>query len=165
MQHTAPTWLSLVFSTLIALPLPASAQGKTDVSGEDPLLGTWHLNVSKSKYRPGPPPRSQTRTYEKHRFGIQATVRTVYPDGRLTLVQSVWDYDSMEYRVTGSEELDAIRVRRISPHTHEATLSHGSQVIGTFRRVISEDRMTMTVFNVRRVPPSDNVEVYEKDER
>ena len=35
----------------------ASAQG-------DPLLGTWVLNVAKSKYTPGPPPKEQTTTFE-----------------------------------------------------------------------------------------------------
>jgi hypothetical protein len=28
---------------------------------DDPILGTWKLNLSKSKYIPGPAPRSQTR--------------------------------------------------------------------------------------------------------
>ena len=29
----------------------------------DPVLGTWELNVAKSKYNPGPAPKSQTRIY------------------------------------------------------------------------------------------------------
>ena len=29
----------------------------------DPLVGTWELNVAKSKYSPGPAPKSETRTY------------------------------------------------------------------------------------------------------
>jgi len=47
--------------------------------------GTWHLNVSKSTYKSGPAPKSQTRIYEKRQFGIQATVKTVYADGRSTV--------------------------------------------------------------------------------
>jgi hypothetical protein len=45
---------------------------------------------------------------------------------------------------------------------HEATLSHGGQEIGTFRREISRDGKQMTVTLRRRTPPADNVEVYEK---
>ena len=40
---------------LIAAVL-ATAQSK------DPFVGTWRLNVAKSKYSPGPPPKSQTTT-------------------------------------------------------------------------------------------------------
>ena len=30
----------------------------------DPLIGTWILNVAKSKYTPGPAPKSSTVVYE-----------------------------------------------------------------------------------------------------
>ena len=165
MKHIAFFWRIVVFATLITHPVPANAQGKTDVSRDDPLLGTWHLNVSQSKYKPGPPPKSQTRTYEKHRFGIRATVITIQANGRSTTVQSVYDYDKEEHPVTGSEEVDAIVVTRVDPYMHEATLSHAGRVIGTFRRVISQDGKQMTVTFRRRSPEADNVEVYEKEEK
>jgi hypothetical protein len=158
MKHMA----LVVFSTLLALPVPATAQG---VCGEDPLLGTWRLNVSQSRYRPGPPPKSQTRSYEKYRDGIRATVRTVYADGRSTTVQSVYDYDKQEHPVTGSEEVDVIVVKRVDARTHEATLSHAGQEIGTLRRVISADGKKMTVSDLRRIPPTDHLEVYDNDEQ
>ena len=66
MKHRAFIWRLVVFSTLITLPVPADGQGKTNLPVEDPLLGTWHLNVSRSTYKPGPPPKSQTRIYEVH---------------------------------------------------------------------------------------------------
>ena len=66
-------------------------------------------------------------------------------------MQSVYDYDKQEHPVTGSEEIDAIVVTRINAYTHEATLSHGRNEIGTFRRVISQDGKHMTV-TLRRVP-------------
>lgn len=165
MQHMALIWRLVAFSTFIALPVPSNGQGKTNVSAEDPLLGTWHLNVSLSKYKPGPPPKSQTRIYETHRFGIRATVKTVHADGRSTTVQSVYDYDKQEHPVTGSEEVDAIVVTRIDAYTHEATLSHARRENGTFRRVISKDGKQMTVTLRRRGPEADNVEVYAKEEQ
>jgi len=30
----------------------------------DPVLGTWKLNLAKSKYNPGPPPKSNTTSIE-----------------------------------------------------------------------------------------------------
>ena len=155
----------VVFSTLLALPVCASAQGKTNVSADDPLLGTWSLNVSKSTYKPGPPPKSQTRSYETHPLGIKATVKTIQADGRSTTVQTVYDYDNQEHPVTGSEETDAIVMKRVDAYTHEATISHAGIEIGTFRRVISRDGKQMIVTTQRRLPSADNVEVYEKDEQ
>jgi hypothetical protein len=161
MKHK--TLILVVVGTLLALPVVTSAQSKPKVPGEDPLLGTWHLNVPKSTYKPGPAPKNQTRIYEKHRFGIQATVKTDYADGRSTTVQSVWDYDNMEHRVTGSEDTDSITVKQINLHTHEATMSHAGKETGTFQRVISKDGKQMTV-TIKR-GSAISVEVYEKDEQ
>lgn len=160
MKHVALVAL-VVFSTFLALPIPARAQG---VSGEDPLLGTWHLIVSESTYNPGPKPTSQTRTYEKHPIGIKATVRTVYAGGRSTTVQSVYDYGKQEHPVTGSEEVDTVVVMRIDAYTHAVTLLHAGTEIGTLRRVISRDGKRMTVTLERRTPKTHNIEVYEKAE-
>ena len=152
----------VVVSTLLAQPLPASAQG---VSGEDPLLGTWHLNVSKSTYNPGPAPKSQTRIYKKHRFGIEGTVKTVEADGRTMTVQSVFDYDKQEHPVTGAEDIDTIVMTRINTHTSVATFSHAGMEIGTFERVVSRDGKQMTVTLKRSTPQTSNVEIYQKEEQ
>ena len=153
----------VVLSLLLLLPNPASAQRTTDIPSNDPLLGTWPLTVSKSKYKPGPAPKSQTRIYERHPFGIRATVKTVYADGRSTTVQSIYDYDKQEHPVTGSEDVDAIAVKRVTLHTHEATFLHAGREIGSFRREISKDGAQMVVTTVRKgATPMDNVEVYEK---
>ena len=106
---------------------PVAGQSHVSSQNADPLLGTWLLDVSKSRYSPGPAPKSQTRTYEKHRLGIRATVKTVHADGRSTTVQSVYNYDNMEHPVTGSEGIDAIVMKRVDTYTSEATLTHASR--------------------------------------
>jgi hypothetical protein len=160
MKHMA----LVVLSAFLASPLPVGAQDSTNEPATDPLLGSWQLNVAKSTYKPGPAPLSQTRTYEKHPFGIKATVRTVFADGRSTTVQSVYDYDKQEHPVTGSEDVDVVQVKRITAYIHEATLLHAGFEIGLLRRVISRDGKQMTVTLHRRVPFADNVEVYDKQE-
>ena len=59
-------WLATVATTSVAVI------GQS--SGDDPVLGTWNLVVGKSIYDPGPVPRSQTRTYERHPEGVKATI-------------------------------------------------------------------------------------------
>src|ERR1700752_1770453 len=46
----------------------------------DPLIGTWTLNVAKSKYSPGPAPKSETRTYVMAGEDIKATLTGVDAD-------------------------------------------------------------------------------------
>ena len=53
----------------------------------DPVLGTWELNVAKSKYNPGPAPKSQTRIYEALPEGMKVTIKTVNADGQSTVVE------------------------------------------------------------------------------
>jgi len=48
--------------TLFVVPVSVSAQ-VTDAS-----IGTWKLNVAKSTYDPGPPPKSETRSYSQDGF-------------------------------------------------------------------------------------------------
>src|SRR5436309_1087708 len=63
---------------------------------QDTILGTWALNVAKSKYSPGPAPRSQVRTYAAHPQGVKATIQTVYADGRSATTEYVANYDGVE---------------------------------------------------------------------
>ena len=126
---------------------PASVASQPSVGSDEDrlLLGTWTLNLAKSKYRAGAPPQSQTRTYEPQGEGVKATIRTTLPDGRTTTVGYVANYDSLEYAVTGSPDADTIALKKVAPRTAEATLTHAGKVMATARRVISEDGNTLTI--------------------
>lgn len=109
------------------------------------VLGTWRLVVEKSRYNPGPPPQSQTRTYQAQPKGVQTTIRTVLADGETTTVSYTANYDSVEYRVTGSTTADGIKLTQLDPNTAEAKLLHAGRIVGTARRVVSADGRTMTI--------------------
>ena len=61
--------------------------GGTALAQSDTSLGNWRLNLEKSKYDPGPPPKSETRFYEPWQTdGFKATHIRVQADGtRVTL--------------------------------------------------------------------------------
>ena len=59
----------------------------------EPVLGTWKLNLEKSRYVPGPLPRSSIRVYEAHPDGITVTIKTVDGEGRKTSVEHPVNYD------------------------------------------------------------------------
>jgi hypothetical protein len=125
-------------------PLLLAQQSPTTIAA-DPIIGVWDLNVAKSKYVPGPAPKSQTRIYELHPKGVKTTIKTDSADGTSGTVQYIASYDGIEYPVTGSLTFDAITLNRIDRLTAEAKLTHASKEIGSARRVISEDGKTMTI--------------------
>jgi len=146
----APLRLSIFLALLGAAAVGAAdpvlaAYLSQEKAVQDPVLGTWVLNVAKSKYSPGTAPKSQKRTYEAHPQGVKATIQTVYADGRSAFTQYVANYDSVEYPVTGSPDSDAIALKKIDDYRAEATLMHAGKVMAAVRRVISEDGKTMTI--------------------
>jgi len=64
-----PALLGAAVAVWAADPLLVADQARP-TADEDLILGTWHLNLAKSKYSPGPTPENQVRTYEAHRDGV-----------------------------------------------------------------------------------------------
>ena len=111
----------------------------------DPVLGKWKLNVEKSRYLPGPAPKSQTRVYAAEANGVKVTITTVAEDGEAIVVEHPLNYDSKEQPVRGSRQSDAIALQRIDEYTSESIMKHAGKVIGTNRRVVAQDGKTMTI--------------------
>lgn len=144
---------------LAAASLCLTAQSQ----GEQVLLGTWQLDVTKSTYFPGPPPRSETRTYTADSQGVQGTIRRIHADGRAETIEYRADYDR-EQIVTGTPAYDAITLKKIDDLTAESTLSHAGMVYGTARRAISADLNTLTITFQRKTSDDTirNVAVYRR---
>src|SRR5579864_299503 len=103
-----------LFSPLLVI---AALVWGTDAT--DPVLGTWKLNVAKSKYLPGPPPRSQTRIYEAVSDGIKAKVTTVTQDGQTIVEEYPSNSDGREQTVTGAPDKDGIVMTKVDFFTAE----------------------------------------------
>ena len=111
----------------------------------DLVVGTWNLNISKSKFSPGPPPQSATVTYEESGNGIKRTGQTVNAEGNKTSFEYTAQYDGKEYPITGNPNADTISLKRVNDRTVEGTLKKDGKVVTTTRRVVSSDGKTMTL--------------------
>jgi hypothetical protein len=111
----------------------------------DPAIGTWTLNVAKSKYNPGPAPRSQTRTYEEAAQGVTWTSKTVAADGSERSVQCTFKFDGKDYPVTGSSIYDTLSLKRINARAVAFTGKKAGRVTETGTRKVSADGKAMTV--------------------
>jgi len=142
---------SLVFVEFLFLAATASffspdgrLRAQSVAAEQDLLLGSWQLDLVKSRYTPGPPPRSEVRTYVRDNEGIKGTIRRRREDGREEVIEYRADFDR-EYPVMGTPAYDTIRLKRVDARTAEAVLSHAGRVFGTARRTISEDGRTLTI--------------------
>ena len=124
----------------------AVMMGGTALAQSDPSLGTWKLNVAKSKYNPGPPPMSETRVYEAWETdGLKATHTRVQADGTRMTLEWAAHYDGKDYKYTGSPDYDTIVLKRVDANTSEATLKKGGKVVQTAKVVVSSDGKTRTI--------------------
>jgi hypothetical protein len=141
----------------------ASAAAVPTVAEQDMVVGAWVLDPARSKYNPGPGPTAETRTYQYEHEGLKARIVTSFADGQQGSVEYVASYNDVVALVTGSKEIDAIKMRKIDARTAESTLSSGGKVVGTARRVISPDGRTMTItFRSEQPTPVNNISVYVK---
>jgi hypothetical protein len=167
MRHLAPWFVvraCVCAAALLAAAPPLHAQSSPKKADPDQLLlGVWTVDLARSRYYPGPPPVSETRTFMRDKDGVKGTVVRRLPDGRQELIEYRADFDQ-EYPVSGTEAYDAVRFRRIDAYTADAVLSHAGRVFGTARRVISPDGRTMTI-TFRQEDPSlvKNLVVYRKE--
>jgi hypothetical protein len=78
----------------------------------DAAIGTWKLNVAKSKFSPGPPPQSATVTYEESGRGVKRTGEAVSADGTKTSFEYTAQYDGKDYPITGNPNADTVALKR-----------------------------------------------------
>jgi hypothetical protein len=107
--------------------------------------GTWQLNVAKSKFDPGPPLKSQTRTIKTEGDMQKQTVETVSADGKSTSSHSSYRMDGKDYPITGSAEFDSVATKQVDESTIEGALKRGGKAAATTSRTLSKDKKTMTV--------------------
>ena len=131
----------------------AFALAALTLSAADPALGSWKLNLLKSKFVPGPGFKSETRTYEEQVDGIRVTIHTV--DGKGRQVSSVYltTTDGEQHQVSGSGgPADSVALKRINENTAESTLLHAGKEIAKTTRTVSGDGQSMTITYKGRDP-------------
>ena len=126
-------------SGLLALSALAVAQPK------DTFVGTWKLNVAKSKYSPGPPAKGGTVTYEAAGKGYKVSVRTEPAAGPVQEWSYTTNLDGKDSAVTGNNpNAETLAGRRINATTIENVSKRGGKVTVTSRVVVSADGKTRT---------------------
>jgi hypothetical protein len=155
----------LLRATALVIIVIAAAAVELAAQGTDPLVGTWELNVAKSKYTPGPAPKSETRTYVVAGQDIKASSKGVDGSGKPTAGSWTVNYDGKDRPETGYPNADTLSLKRVNDFSSEFTQKRAGKVVITGTRTISPDGKVMTI-TYKGTDASgqsiNNVEVFEK---
>jgi hypothetical protein len=152
---------------LLAVALVAVAVSSPLYAQGNPLVGTWKLNVAKSKFDPGPAPTSMTRTVVAQGDGVKYSFEGVGADGKPVAYGFSVNFDGKDNPIMGSipSGADTISAKRKGSDTFEATLKKGGKVIGTSKVTVSKDGKVTTVEThgtTAAGAKQHDVQVYEK---
>jgi hypothetical protein len=142
---TAPQVWKVCTATAIALFLGATASS-TFAQAKDPVFGEWTLNNAKSKYNPGPAPKSASVVFSPSSAdGVKAVFDGVSGTDEKIHWEYTGNHDGKDYPMTGNPEGDTIVLKRINANSVETTYKKGGKPTLVHVRTVSADGKTLTV--------------------
>jgi hypothetical protein len=87
--------------------------GVCGAQANDPINGTWKLNVAKSAFSPGPAPKESTVTFEAEGPGRKVTMTGVTGDGTAVKWSYSGNFDRKEVKMVGNNpDADVVSLTR-----------------------------------------------------
>ena len=129
-------------AAVLTISVPVTAQA------QDTWIGTWKLNLAKSKYEPANlAPKSQTIKQEAVAGGgMKSSTDGVDAQGKPTHTEQTTMFDGKPSEVKGAPDANTTRVyRRIDNRTYEYVQSVGGKLTTTVRTAVAADGKTRTV--------------------
>lgn len=158
-RHIRLTRRLLLCGWLVACAMPSAAQGA------DPWTGTWVLNVGRSTFRPGPPPRAQTITIESHpNDGLHVVTDGVDARGQKTHTERTARFDGLDYPATGFPRPTTQAFSRIDARRYQIVSKQAGAVVTRTTVTVASDGRTMTTVTVGKNEEGviGNTQVFER---
>jgi len=134
-------FLIFVFGSVFGLALSVAHSSSPD----DPVLGTWKLNVEKSKFVPGPGWQSQIRVYQTTAAGVLVTWTGLDAKGEKMQVSYTYKYDGRDYPMAGSGSYDTLNAVRVDALTVKSEEKRSGKTVGIAMRTVSPDGKVLTI--------------------
>ena len=137
---------------VLSLVLVAAVTISTAIAyGADMFSGNWKLNVAKSKFSPGPGPKSNMQKIEANDGGFKLVTDGENAEGKKTHNEYTVKFDGKDYAehpmVDGKPNpngADMISVKKIDDYTYETTAKQKGKVTVVTKNVVSKDGKTRT---------------------
>jgi hypothetical protein len=135
----------LVFAVVVALSLVGSG---LLLAQSNPDVGTWKLNIAKSKYVNLPAPKNTMATVTTQGEGVKISVEGVAGDGSRVAYSYTTNYDGKDSPISGVGAPggeDTINYKRINANTTTSTAKKAGKLIRTSKYVVSKDGKVRTI--------------------
>lgn len=130
----------------------------------DGFIGSWKLNVAKSKFDPGPAPKSQSRLWES---SGKVSIEGVNAAGKPVSYGYVIKADGSPQPTTGAipNGADSISTKRVNANAVRATFKRAGKDVETTSFTVSQDGKVLTIDAKGSTPSGQafhNVTVWDK---
>jgi hypothetical protein len=155
-------------SSILAVAVVCLALAGSMFADSKAFVGTWKLNLEKSKYAAGQAPKSLTRTVSADGDAVTYKFEGVGADGTAFSFSFTSKYDGKDAEVTGAGMpygADHIAIKQVNSHETTATLKKGDKVVGSSTATVSHDGKMVTLTSKgtdANGKPVKSVSIYDK---
>ena len=143
---------------IFALGVACALLVVASVFAADANVGTWKINLAKSKYDPpNLAPKSTTAKNEAGDGGIKVTVDAVDYTGKSLHYDYAVKYDGKGASVKGDPNRDMTSMKKIDDNTFEQTNKKDGKVTTTSRIVYAKDGKSRTLTTTGTNPQGQKV--------
>jgi hypothetical protein len=155
---------SALICTVLAATLAFT--GMLLAQAQESLFGNWKMNPAKSKFSPGPAPKSQAAKWEATKDGVRLTVDTVPAEGAAQHFEVSGKFDGKDNPVTGNNpDADTIAFSKVDAHTYNVVQKKAGKSTMRSHIVVAADGKTRTTTQTGKNGKGETVKntvLYEK---
>jgi hypothetical protein len=154
--------IALMLTGIVGLVIAMPPQAGFTQS--DPFIGRWQLNLAKSQFSPGPPPRSGTVDVQAEAQNLKVTLTGIGADGNPINTMAILDFDGIVHPATGNS-FDARADTRVDANTVITSRIKAGKLAQTQTDTVSRDSKTLTITTIgvdRNGRPTTSIAVFDK---
>jgi len=136
---------TLTLGTVLAIMAPGLS---LTAQVTDRAIGSWSLDLAKSKYELTAAPKSLTVTYTLAGKVLTVATKGVDAQGNPTATGYTSAYDGKDVPSTGGTNYDMVSMTQINASTVKITRKKGTTTVATLTRVVSADGKVLTITTV-----------------
>jgi len=122
------------------------------VAADDPLMGTWILNVPKSQLGT-PVPKSIVRKHIPIPGGVRVVQDRVDAQGKASTGEFTVKFDGKDYPISGDPYVDRLIMKRVDKYRADGIGMKGDKKATTYTWQVSRDGKVLTFTTQRLYPP------------
>ena len=152
-------------SLVVGVAVVCALTFATTAAAQNPV-GVWKVNLAKSKYSPGPAPKSSTiTTTAVAGGGFKSVTETVPAAGAPTKAEVTWMFDGKGHPVTGNPNATSQSYSKVDATHYTVASTSGGKATVTSKVVLAADGKSRTVTQTgmdAQGKPVNNMIFYDK---